>query len=114
MDARADAADALDHKDHLIVVLEPHKAFKPAMDKTKLGHGPDHGFIFHHKLDVQRLGQYGMLRPERNHGCAVAHAFSPLAVSSLAASALAAGRRTVVMVKYGAWVTSPSRYMAPW
>ena len=99
MDAGADAADALHHKDHLVVVLDADQAFQPTVHKAELGHGPHHGFVLHHKLDVQRFGQHRVLRPEGDDGGAVAHACSPLGAAS-AAPALAAGaRRTVVMVK---------------
>ena len=103
MDAGADAADALHHKDHLIEILVADQAFQAAVHKTELGHGLHHGFVLHHEFDVQRLRQHRMLRPEGNDGGAVAHACSPLAASPPSGAGVGvlapAGRFTVVMVK---------------
>ncbi len=64
VDAGADAADALDDVDHLVVVAQGGQRLQPAVHVAELGDGFDHGFVFHDELEMDRFRQNRMLRSE--------------------------------------------------
>ena len=64
----ADAADALGHVDELVVVARFDELLKTAVDEADLRDRLDNGFVLHHQIEVQRLGQHRVLRSERDDG----------------------------------------------
>ena len=60
----ADAADALGDVDELVVVAGLHELLQAAVHEPDLRDGFDDLLVLNHQVQVERLGQHGMLRAE--------------------------------------------------
>ncbi len=64
----ADAADAFGNIDELDVVLLLDELLQAPVDEADRGARLDHLFVFHHQVEVDRLGQHRVLRAKGDDG----------------------------------------------